>query len=60
MAWKRTKNGNEVVTAVNLGDAEVEMNLGLDDHFQSAWGAVEPGATLILPGHSAAVWTRTE
>jgi len=60
MAWKRTKNGNDVVTAVNLGDAEVEMNLGLDDTFQSAWGAIEPGATLILPGHSASVWTRTE
>ena len=60
MAWKRRKNGNEVVTAVNLGDDELEMSLGLDESFQIAWGGISPSVVVVIPPHAASVWTKTE
>lgn len=58
MAWKRTKGGNEVVVAVNLSDAAMPMELGLDESYQSKWGGVSPSVRPIIPAHAACVWNR--
>ena len=58
LAWKRSAGSNDVVVAVNLGDANANMKLDLDGSFTAAWGEITPDSIMMIPGHSAAVWTR--
>ena len=58
MAWKRTAGTNDVVVAVNLGDEDATMALNLDDSYAAAWGDLAPSAEVLVPAHTAAVWTR--
>lgn len=58
LAWKRSKDGNDVVVAVNLGDAPLTMDLVLEAGYIASWGGVEPAPSVTVPGNSAAVWTR--
>jgi hypothetical protein len=59
LAWKRTAGSNAVVVAVNLGDADAAMSLDMDDSYTSVWGGLAPAAEVVVPAHTAAVWTRT-
>lgn len=59
MAWKRQVEGNEVIAAVNFGDEAISLDLGLSSDYVAEWGDLEPTASVNLPAHAAAVWTRT-
>ena len=59
LAWKRQVQGNEVVVAVNLSEEALAMELGLDDAYTAEWGGLQPAASISVPAHTAAVWTRS-
>ena len=59
LAWKRQVEGNEVVVAVNLGEEALAMELGLDHAYTAEWGGLQPAASISVPAHTAAVWTRS-
>ncbi len=60
LAWKRSKNESSVAVAVNLSDASLSFDMGLNSNWTSAWGESAPGAQVIIPAHSASIWVKTK
>jgi glycosidase len=59
LAWRRGKNGSEVVVASNFSEDSRLIPIGLSDSYSAVWGDVAPDQEVELPPNQTLIWRKT-